>query len=113
MTSPAGALRHRATRERPVPVEDGLSKRGEYRAVAGLTRVAAGYRTINLKPGVLGNQPVSDAEGEVVIRNSALARSVTRADVCVLDGQRYQILAVDHVDPSGAVVRFQVKRASR
>ena len=114
MGVPAGMLRHFCTIERrAVNAGDLLKPRGDYAPVAGLTRLPAGHRTIALRSDKLGNMATTGAEAEITLRDCAAVRGITVADIAVLNGQRFTILAVDLPDTLHGVLRLQVSRAQR
>ncbi len=106
----SAAFRNRCTIHRRAVSNDPLTPRGAFAPVAGLTSLPAGYRTLTLRREAQGNMPVAGVEGEIMLRLSAAAETITVADVAILDGVKMQILSIDLPDRLNGVLRLQVKR---
>lgn len=110
MIPSANAFRYRCTVHRRQVSTDMLRPRGDFAPVAGLTSLPAGYRTNNLMREQQGNMPVAAYEGEIMLRLSAAAETITVEDVAVLDSVRMAIVSIDMPDRLNGVLRLKVKR---
>lgn len=109
MSLPAGRFDRRATiYRRALAANVAGVARKDFEAVDGLAGIACAFREMTLREIAAGNGVQGGIEGEMRLRDSAKARTVTIADRAVIDGQGFDIVGAGL--PANGEIIFMVRR---
>ncbi|EKF39913.1 phage head-tail adaptor [Nitratireductor indicus C115] len=106
-----GALRDRVTFYREVETPDGGGGTvNGWSVIAGLVKVRGRFKPERGSERIEAGRMHSSVAGTLKVRSFALMRTVTAADVCLIDGETYVIRSITNPDRKNEYIEMTIER---